>query len=300
MSTPDAVVVRAPGKLNLSLGVGPRQPDGYHRLATVFQAVSVYEEVTATPAEGLGVSVEGVDAGRVPVDDTNLAWRAARLLADDVGLEPLVHLRVRKSVPVAGGMAGGSADGAAALLACDALWGAGLSRDRLLELAAELGADVPFILLGHTAVGTRRGDLLSPALSRGRYHWALAMRRTGLSTPEVFARFDELADPGLADPEPDRDLLTALRAADLDGVGRCLGNDLQAAAMELAPELDRTVEAAARAGALGVVVTGSGPTVAALARSRRHSMELAAAMRAAGQADDTLTAVGPVAGARVL
>lgn len=300
MSAPDAVVVRAPGKLNLSLGVGPRQPDGYHRLATVFQAVSVYEEVTATPAETLAVSVEGADAARVPTDESNLACRAARLVADEVGLEPLVHLQVRKSVPVAGGMAGGSADGAAALLACDALWGAGLSRDRMLELAAELGADVPFILLGHTAVGTRRGDLLSPALTRGRYHWALATRRAGLSTPRVFERFDELAEPGLVDPEPDRDLLTALRAADLEGVGRCLGNDLQAAALELAPELGRTVEAAVRAGALGVVVTGSGPTVAALARSRRHSMELAAAMRAAGQADDTLTAVGPVAGARLL
>lgn len=300
MSTPDAVTARAPGKLNLSLGVGPRQPDGYHRLATVFQAVSVYEEVTATPAEGLGVSVEGAGATAVPLDETNLACRAARLVADEVGLEPAVHLRIRKSVPVAGGMAGGSADGAAALLACDALWGSGLSRDRLLELAADLGADVPFVLLGHTAVGTRRGDLLSPALSRGRYHWALAVRRAGLSTPEVFARFDELAEPDLVDPEPDRDLLTALRAADLDGVGRCLGNDLQAAALELVPELDRTVQAAAGAGALGVVVTGSGPTVAALARSRRHSMEVAAAMRAAGQADDTLTAVGPVAGARVL
>ncbi|MDO8106788.1 4-(cytidine 5'-diphospho)-2-C-methyl-D-erythritol kinase [Isoptericola sp. b441] len=298
MSIPDAVTVRAPGKLNLSLGVGRRRPDGFHPLATVFQAVSVYEEVTATAADAMSLTVEGADADRVPTDESNLAWRAALLVAQDVGMEPLVRLHVRKRVPVAGGMAGGSADAAAALLACDALWGAGLSKDRLVELAAELGSDVPFVLLGHTAVGTQRGDLLSPALCRGRYHWALATRRAGLSTADVYRRFDELVDPGTRDPEPDRDLLVALRAADLAAVGRCLGNDLQAAALELAPELERTLDAATRAGALGAVVTGSGPTVAALGRSRRHATELATAMRAAGEADQTLTVVGPVAGAR--
>ena len=300
MSSPDAITVRAPGKLNLCLGVGPRRADGYHPLATVFQAVSVYEEVTATVAEGLRITVAGAGAGQVPTDETNLAWRAAELVADEMGLEPMVHLRLRKQVPLAGGMAGGSADGAAALLACDALWGAGLTRERLLELASSLGADVPFILLGHTAVGTGRGDLLSPALCRGRYHWALATRRAGLSTAAVFQRFDELAEPGRADPDPDRDLLVALRAADLEAVGRCLGNDLAAAALDLAPELRVTIEAAERAGAIGVVVSGSGPTVAALARNRRHASELGAAMLAAGQADAVLTAVGPVGGARVL
>ena len=295
------ITVRAPGKINLALRVGPRREDGYHPLATVFQAVSVYEDVTARPADALGITVTGAQADQVPTDATNLALRAAELLARTVGIEPLVHLHVHKGVPVAGGMAGGSADAAAALVACDALWGTGLSRAALSDLAATLGADVPFSLLGHTAVGSGRGDLLSPALSSGQYHWALALRRTGLSTPAVFARFDATDGPAaLPEPEPDVALLAALRSADLDAVGRALGNDLQAAALDLAPELADTLAVATRAGALGVLVSGSGPTVAALARTRVHALAIAAEITAAGVADDVLCAAGPVAGARVV
>jgi 4-diphosphocytidyl-2-C-methyl-D-erythritol kinase len=293
-----AVTVRAPGKVNLALAVGPRREDGYHPLATVFQAVSVFEEVTARPADALGLTVSGVTGA--PVDATNLAGRAAPRRAGRAGGEPQVHLHVHKQVPVAGGMAGGSADAAAALLACDVLWGTGQSREDLATLAAELGADVPFCLLGGTAVGSGRGDLLSPVLTRGRYHWTLAVRRTGLSTPTVFARFDELAEPGLADPEPDRELLAALRTGEAEELGRCLGNDLEPAALELAPELERTIAVARGAGALGVLVSGSGPTVAALARSRRHAAAIGAALTAAGAADDVLTVTGPVPGARVV
>ena len=293
--------VRAPGKINLSLGVGRCREDGYHPLSTVFQAVSLYEEVTAGPAPELTVTVTGAQAELVPVDATNLAWRAAQLLADTVGLEPMVHLQIHKGVPVAGGMAGGSADAAAALLACDALWGTGLSRAELTELAAELGADVPFALLGHTAVGSGRGDVLSPAMSRGRYHWALALRDEGLSTPSVYARFDALADLLVGDaPEPDRALLSALRTGDPELVGRALGNDLEPAALELAPELVETARVAEEAGALGVVVSGSGPTVAVLGRSPQHALALQAALTAAGVADHVLGAHGPVPGARIV
>jgi len=295
------VRVRAPGKINLSLCVGRRREDGYHPLSTVFQAVSLFEEVTATPSPELRLTVTGAQAARVPVDETNLAWRAAQLLADTVGLEPLVHLHVHKGVPVAGGMAGGSADAAATLLACDALWGAGLSREELSELAAELGADVPFALLGHTAVGSGRGDVLSPAMSRGQYHWVLALRDEGLSTPLVFARFDALADPlVVASPTPDRDLLAALRTGDPDLVGRALGNDLEPAAIDLAPELVETARVAEEAGALGIVVSGSGPTVAVLGRSAQHALALQAALTAAGVADQVLGAHGPVPGARII
>jgi len=295
------VTVRAPGKINLALRVGRRRTDGYHPLATVFQAVSVYEDVTARPSVTLGLSVTGAHADLVPTDGSNLALRAAQLLAETVGIEPHVHLHLHKGVPVAGGMAGGSADAAAALVACDTLWGTGLSRAGLGELAAALGADVPFALLGHTAVGSGRGDLLSPALSRGQYHWALALRREGLSTPEVFARFDETdGTAGSSEPEPDVALLSALRSADLEAVGRALGNDLQAAAIDLAPDLVETLAVATRAGALGVLVSGSGPTVAALGRTRAHALAIAAEMTAAGVADDVLYAAGPVVGARVV
>ncbi len=295
------VKVRAPGKINLSLRVGRRQDDGYHPLSTVFQAVSVFEEVVATPAEGRTLTVSGPQADLVPTDATNLALRAADLVAARAGIDEGVHLHLFKGVPVAGGMAGGSADAAAALLACDALWRTGLSRDELLELAAQLGSDVPFALAGHTAVGTGRGHLLTPALSRGEFHWAFAVQDSGLSTARVFAEFDEISDalptPDAADDVP---LMQALRAGDPRALGAALHNDLQLAALSLEPGLAEPLAVAQDAGALGVVLSGSGPTVAALGRSRQHALVLAAAFTAAGVADRVLTAAGPVAGARVV
>ncbi|WP_402467165.1 4-(cytidine 5'-diphospho)-2-C-methyl-D-erythritol kinase [Isoptericola aurantiacus] len=302
-----SVRVRAPGKINLSLRVGPVADDGYHPLVTVFQAVALVEEVTATQvAEGAGISltVDGPQSGRVPLDASNLAWRAAELLAREVGLAPDVALHLAKGVPVAGGMAGGSADAAATLVACDALWGAGLPRAELHRLAAILGSDVPFALLGHTAVGTGRGHLLTPAMSRGEFHWAFATRDEGLSTPAVYGRYDELAATGAlvpsADPAQDTALMQALRAGDPTALGPALHNDLEAAALDLRPELERTLEIARNGGALGAMVSGSGPTVAALARSRQHALAIAATWTAEGAADAVWCTTGPAAGARLL
>lgn len=297
-----AVRVRAPGKVNLSLRVGPRAPDGYHPVSTVFQAVSVYEEVVATPAEDFAVSASGPQADAVPTDDSNLALRAARAVAQRAGVDEGVHLHLVKGVPVAGGMAGGSADAAAALVACDALWGTGLSREDLLELAAELGSDVPFSLVGHTAVGQGRGHLLTPALSRGEFHWAFAVQDRGLSTAAVYGAYDELRHPDVVplDDEQDVPLMQALLAGDAVALGAALHNDLETAALELDPGLTEPLAIATDAGALGVVVSGSGPTVAALARSRQHALAVAAAFTASGVADRVLTATGPVAGARVV
>jgi len=295
------VRVRAPGKVNLSLRVGPRESDGYHPVLTVFQAVSVFEEVVATPSDVRELTVSGPQAELVPTDASNLALRAAALLAERAGVDEGVHLHLHKGVPVAGGMAGGSADAAAALVACDALWRTGLGREDLLELAAELGSDVPFSFVGHTAVGSGRGHLLTPALSRGEFHWAFAVQDRGLSTAAVYAAFDELsaaADP--PDPEGDVPLMQALRAGDPRALGAALHNDLQLAALELDPGLAEPLAVAQDAGALGVVVSGSGPTVAALARSRQHALVLAAAFTASGVADRVLTAAGPVSGARVV
>lgn len=294
------VRVRAPGKLNLALGVGRRQIDGYHPLATVFQAVSAYEDVTATRAEGVSVTVSGLQADLVPTGEDNLAVRAALLLAEATGAEPDVHLHLHKGVPVAGGMAGGSADAAATLVACDALWGTGLDRDQMAELAALLGSDVPFALHGHTAVGRGRGHLISPAMTRGEYHWALGLRHSGLSTPAVYAAFDALiGDAAPDEPRLDAELMRALRAGDAVALGAALTNDLQPAALELAPELAETLAVAQDAGALGVLVSGSGPTVAALAAGGSRALAIGSAMLAAGVADEVLHVVGPVPGARV-
>ncbi|WP_444662948.1 4-(cytidine 5'-diphospho)-2-C-methyl-D-erythritol kinase [Cellulomonas sp. CW35] len=299
------VRVRAPGKVNLSLHVGPVSPDGYHPLTTVFQAVSVFEEVVARTCDERVVTVSGPQAELVPTDASNLALRAAELVAQAAGIDEGVHLHIDKGVPVAGGMAGGSADAAAALLACDALWGAGLSRAQLMELAAQLGSDVPFVLQGHTAVGQGRGDLLTPVLGRGEFHWAFAVQGRGLSAGAVYGELDALRD-GAADlglpPDLDDDvpLLQALRAGDPRALGAALHNDLQDAALSLDPRLAEPLGVARDAGALGVVVSGSGPTVAALGRSRQHALVLAAAFTASGAADRVLTATGPVAGARVV
>ena len=163
------VRVRAPGKINVFLEVGCLQDDGYHELATAFQALSLFEEVVASHADGFSMAVTGTVAlDGVPVDDRNLALRAARLLATETGYPGGVHLDVHKQVPVAGGMGGGSADAAAALVACDALWETGLSSSELHRLAARLGADVPFALMGGTAIGAGRGDRRAPAVDRGR------------------------------------------------------------------------------------------------------------------------------------
>lgn len=296
-----SVTARAPGKVNLSLHVGAREADGYHPLVTVFQAVSLVEEVTATADRSFSVEVSGPGAEHVPLDGTNLALRAAHALAEHTGVRLGARLSILKGIPVAGGMAGGSADAAATLVALDALWGTALTRPELLEIAAGLGADVPFCLQGHTAVGVGRGDVLTAAMAQGEFHWVFALREQGLSTPEVFRRFDERGS-GLVDlpAEADTALMAALRAGDAVRLGEVLSNDLQPAALELAPDLEGTLGAARAAGALGAVVSGSGPTVAVLARSAAHAASIAAALTVAGFCASAVCASGPVAGARVV
>lgn len=294
------VHVRAPGKINLSLRVGPVAPDGYHPLVTVFQAVSLYEDVRAEPAPDITVTVSGRGAESVPTDGRNLAVRAARLLADATRVDSGVHLHLTKGVPTAGGMAGGSADAAAALLACDLLWDTGLARDELAELAADLGADVPFALTGLTAVGTRRGDVVTPVLTRGTYHWVLALQSEGLSTPAVFAQFDAMTpDPPV--PTMPQGLMSALMTGDPRMLVAHVGNDLQPAALALAPHLAEVLEAFEIAGARAALVSGSGPTVAALADSQARAQVIADRMASVpGLADEVLVVTGPAPGARVL
>ena len=303
---PDAVHVRAPGKINVYLGVGPRHDDGYHSLATVFQAVSLYEDVYASAAAGFTLEVDGeVDVSGVPLDDRNLAMRAAKLLAQTAGVDAGVHLRIRKGVPVAGGMGGGSADAAAALVACDALWGTELGAHRLHALAARLGADVPFALHGGTAVGAGRGDELTPALARGRFDWVLVLSEQGLSTPEVYGRLDALrAQEGAVADDPPMSLdvplavLHALRAGDAREMAPALLNDLEAAAVIDRPDLGATLIDGIRFGALGGLVSGSGPTIALLCESPEHARAVQDQLLGTGRR--ALHVHGPVPGARLV
>jgi 4-diphosphocytidyl-2-C-methyl-D-erythritol kinase len=301
---PPVVRVRAPAKINLTLRVGPVRADGFHPLATVYQAVSVYEEVAATPAEPgvFEVEVRGEGSAAVPQDHHNLAVQAARLLARDSGLidEVGVSLVIDKAVPVAAGLAGGSADAAATLLACSLVWGLGLGPQDLLPVAAELGSDVPFALIGGTALGSGHGELVMPALSQGTYHWALAFADRGLSTPAVYRRYDELG-PTAPDPfEVSTELMNALRSGDPRLLGQQLINDLERPAVDLMPGLRRLLQTGRELGAVGALVSGSGPTCAFLARDEAAAHRLTVELSASGLCRTSRYASGPVPGARRL
>lgn len=299
---PEVIRARVPGKINLALGVGPLAPDGYHPLVTVFQAVSLYDEVVAEWAPN-GVTelvTSGREAGLVRDDEDNLAWRAADLLRQHCGVDHGVRLRVAKTIPVAGGMAGGSADAAGSLLACSVLWDLDLDPAELRDLGAELGADVPFGLTGGTAVGTGRGDDVVPALARGTYHWVLALSDTGLSTPTVFARHDELR-PSPPAPDLPPGLMTALGSGRARDLAPTLVNDLADAACALRPDLAETIALAPRVGALTAVLCGSGPTVAFLVADEAAAVDVHLALRAELGTDAQLRRVhGPVPGARLV
>ena len=297
----DGVTVRAPAKLNLHLSVGPRRSDGYHDLTTVFHAVGLWDEVTLTPGEGLEVEVTGDSADLVPADRTNLAAKAVLAVAERTGRRADVTLRIRKGIPVAGGCAGGSADAAAALLACDARWGLGLSREELAERGAELGSAVPVSLHGGTALGTGRGERLTPVLGAGSYSWVLALSDGGLSTPQVYDELDRQRDRGPVALQSDPSaVLAALRQGSPQALGSVLSNDLQPAALALKPELRRLLAAGLDLGAHGGVVSGSGPTCAFLARDEGHATALAASLSGEGVCRTVRVAHGPVPGARVV
>ncbi|MDA8371397.1 MAG: 4-(cytidine 5'-diphospho)-2-C-methyl-D-erythritol kinase [Nocardiopsaceae bacterium] len=308
MTAVTAVTVRVPAKVNLQLAVGPVREDGYHDLVNVFHAVALFDEVTVTapPARAgrraIRLTIDGnsgVDTAAVPLDDSNLAAKAAHLVARETGATSPIDIHLRKTIPVAGGMAGGSADAAATLVACNTFWEAGLSQNDLHTLAAELGSDVAFPLLGATAVGTGRGEQLTPIPSPGRYHWVFALSDTGLSTADVFAEYDRLR-PQAPQPQSDPDLMAALAAGDAPRLGAALGNDLQRAALSLRPDLGATLDAGRTAGALGAIVSGSGPTCAFLAASEAKATAIATALEKTPHCARTIRTHGDVPGATVI
>ena len=296
-----SVTVRVPGKVNLYLEVGDRRPDGFHELTTVFHAVSLADDVTVRDADVLSLRLLGEGAEGLPADGRNLAWQAAELMAGHVGRAPDVDITINKSIPVAGGMAGGSADAAAVVVGMNALWELRVPRRDLHAMAARLGSDVPFALHGGTALGTGRGEELTTVLARNVFHWVLAFGAGGLSTAAVYSEVDRLravgSPPRLSDPEP---VLTALSAGDPHELAPLLGNDLQAAALSLEPNLRRTLRAGVEAGALAGIVSGSGPTCAFLCASADEAVAVGAELAGAGVCRTVRVASGPVHGARVV
>jgi 4-diphosphocytidyl-2-C-methyl-D-erythritol kinase len=304
-AVPPPVTVRVPGKINLHLAVGPLRSDGYHHLSTVFHAVSLFDEVTVAATDHPGVEVHGEGAAEVPTDGTNLAWRAVELVARYAGRTPDVRVVLRKGIPVAGGMAGGSADAAGALLGISTLWKLDLPREELSRLAAQLGSDVTFALHGGTALGTGRGETVVPVLSRHPQHWVVALHRAGLSTPAVYGELDRLrrdSDHGgtRSSERPVEPLLQAVAGGNPRQLALCLSNDLQAAAVSMAPELRRTLRAGVDAGALAGIVSGSGPTCAFLCADADSAIDVAAQLAGVGVCRTVRVAHGPVPGARLV
>jgi len=300
----NGVVVRVPGKVNLQLSVGPLEADGFHEVTTVFQAISIYDEVTlrfAEPGSGIVLQVAGSTAHGVPIDATNLAYRAAQLMIDQHDLDSDISIHIKKEIPVAGGMAGGSADAAAVIVAFDALYELGLSRDGMEKIGAELGSDVPFAITGGIAIGRGRGHLLTPVLARGSYNWVLAMASQGLSTQSVYNECDRLRTGlDIARPQVGGASLQALRAGDATLLGQSLSNDLQSAACSLRPALRLVLDVGLDYGALGAVVSGSGPTVAFLVQDEERALDLTVALSASGVVAGVIRATGPTHGARVI
>lgn len=305
------VSVQVPGKINLQLSVGPRRGDGYHELVTVFQAVSLYDIIHVQPASAWSVSVSGPQGNGVPVDNSNIAMQAAQTLSaralkildpDATSLISPVSIEIEKHIPVAAGMAGGSADAAATLVGCAHLWGLEAAREDLEVVAGELGADVPFLLHGGTAVGTGRGDDITPVLAQGEAHWVLWISGDeGLSTPAVYAAFDRLhEDAEPPTPELSPELVAALRTMDPVAMGPELHNNLAPASLSLQPVLQEVLDAGRELGALGSLVSGSGPTVAFLVASQASALDLSMGLAARGPRGEIVRVTGPVPGAHVI
>jgi 4-diphosphocytidyl-2-C-methyl-D-erythritol kinase len=296
------VTVRAPAKVNLHLGVGAPREDGFHPLLTVYQAVGLYDDLTARAAPEWALAAglpDWMPAGAVPLTGDNIVDRAADLLAAHHGIARTGEVHIAKAIPVAGGMAGGSADGAAALVALDRLWQVSTSDDDLLALAAQLGSDVPFALLGGTALGTGRGEVVDPVEDRGTWWWVVVPSTTGLSTPEVYRHFDRMFPDAPSEPVPADALLQAIAEGDAWALADSLHNDLEAAAIDLRPELGELIELGEAAGALRGIVSGSGPTCVFLCGSADQARSLAAELSGSGH-PVVLAANGPVAGAHLV
>lgn len=298
------VVARVPAKVNLQLSVGPLASDGYHEVTTVFQAISLFDDVslaTAPVGNGLSIDITGQTSNGVPADSSNLAIRAAKLMIKNYDLPADLAIKLKKEIPVAGGMAGGSADAAGVIVGLDSLFELGLSRDEMESVGSKIGSDVPFSICGGVAIGSGRGDQITPALAKGNYFWVLALSNQGLATPSVYQECDRLREGlSIATPQVSEPLMQALRAGDAKALGKALSNDLQSAACSLRPALRLVLDVGVDYGALGGIVSGSGPTVAFLVSSDEHAMDLTVALSASGVVSSVARATGPVSGARII
>jgi len=280
--------------------------DGFHDLATVYYALDLHDELRVHDRDDARIvlTVTGSQPGlhRLPVDGRNLVVQAAQMLADRFAPGRGADVVLHKDIPLTAGLAGGSSDAAATLVACNALWGLALEPADLLPIAAELGSDVPFCLLGGAVLGTGRGEVVTPLPVSGVHHWVLVLADCGLSTPAMFAALDHARDHGTAAPPTTTvpaNLLSALAAGDVAGIGAAMTNDLEPVALAALPSLARVLETARAAGAAGALVSGSGPTCAVLAADAESADRIAVVLRAARVGRQIVVTTGPALGARI-
>jgi 4-diphosphocytidyl-2-C-methyl-D-erythritol kinase len=269
-----SAAVLCPAKINLTLRVLARRTDGYHELETVFQAVGLWDRLSIGPAPTLSLRC---DASGLPVDERNLALRAAILLRDRHGRSDMGgRLELRKVIPIGGGLGGGSTNAAGALVLCAAHWGHGLARADLEPLARELGADVPFFLHGGTALGRGRGDLVEPLPFAGEHDVLLGSPPFGISTAEVYGRLDAvLTGPrnGVSVP-----IFSAVKWREQNDFA--VSNDLEDVVFEGWPELKAFRDALLEAGARAALLSGSGSTVYGVFSGPEAAMRAAGSLRA--------------------
>jgi 4-diphosphocytidyl-2-C-methyl-D-erythritol kinase len=305
---PETVAIAdAPGKVNLFFKVGPLNDDGFHDVASLYLAVNLRETVTAQISTDYTVKVAGslgdFQLLAVPTDETNLVVKVAGRIKAEAGTPEAIKvaLGIDKHVPVAGGMGGGSADAAAALVAVNALLRAEVSPERLHDIAATLGSDVPFALAGGAAIGVGKGDVLTAVEGVAPIHLVLILDDQGLSTPAVYKRLDELRDQReeqAESPEINRNIIRALQNGNPFEIAELLHNDLEEAAISLRPDLRIKMTTALQHGAIRVMVSGSGPTILALAASEVAAMQIARSLNELGY--NAIATSGPAIGTQLV
>jgi 4-diphosphocytidyl-2-C-methyl-D-erythritol kinase len=275
----DEIVVRAPAKVNLYLEVLGKRPDGYHAIETLMIAVSLFDTlgVRADPAGNVTLIC---DAPGLSVGPDNLVVRAARLLQQRAGASRGCALRLVKRIPMAAGLAGGSADAAATLLALNELWHLGLGTDELARLGGELGSDVPFFFHGPAAWCSGRGEVVTPVPAGGRIDLVLLCPSFGMPTAKVY---QNVTVPER--PEDGTGVRAALARGDVDELGRRLFNRLQEAAVRLDVRLAEYYKRLAGLVPAGQLMSGSGSSLFALARSPEDAQRMASALRQGAAGD---------------
>ena len=271
------VVLEAPAKINLYLEVGSARPDGYHPVRTVLQAVDLCDLLAVEVTDG-GAGVRLEVEGDAPPGEDNLCHRAAAAFLAATGLRMGIKIKLTKVIPQAAGLGGGSSDAAAVLRVLNFIAGEALSREELLQTASTLGMDVPFFLVGGTVLGEGRGERVTALPQAPPLPVLLVNPGVGLSTAEVYRRFDILGGEELPAPGP-AGLIEALPRGDCGAIGPLLYNSLQRAACELMPEVASLLEAADRAGAARALVSGSGPTVFVLEGEEERAADLEEEMK---------------------